>query len=97
MSALPNKRTDDGYDQQNDYCDYITRSPLGDPAEFIVDAWLDEFKLDPTHDQASPFRLASLRMQMLYVLRANCDELERAENAARMEGMPSFSEWLEDR
>ena len=100
--------SDDGGEQQAAYCDAVAAMVTCDPAELIVDTWLDEFKLYDANsinamgDKPSPvkftaiFRLASLRHQLLYVLRANCDELEQAENAARLEGAPSFSEWLEE-
>lgn len=93
--------SDDGGDQEAAYCEAITAIVTADPAEFMVDTWLDEFKLadrwyDGPQKGSSDFRLASLRTQLLYVLRANCDELERAENAARMGGASSFSEWLEE-
>ena len=91
MSA---RLSNDGGDQEAAYCDYITASPLGDPAEFIVDGWLDEFSLS-NHDNPE-FSRSSLRLQLLYILRANCDELERAENAARMGGEVGFEEWMEE-
>lgn len=86
--------SDDGGDQEAAYCDEVTAMVTCDPAELIVDTWLDEFSL-VNHDRPE-FSRASLRLQLLYVLRANCDELERAENAARLEGGQSFSEWLEE-
>ena len=98
MSA---KLSDDGGDQEAAYCDEVAAMVTCDPAELIIDRWLDEFKMaDHWHEGLSrgrsEFRLASLRQQLLYILRANTDELERAENAARIEGGQSFSEWLEE-
>lgn len=93
----------DGGDQEAAYCDWVAATMTAEPAEFIVDTWLDEFKLSDCFEgtaalkQMATFRLASLRQQLLYVLRANTSELERAENAARMGGDVGFSEWVEGR
>ena len=99
MSA---RLSDDGGDQEAAYCDDVAAT-VGDPSEYIVDCWLDEFIMPSNipaigQYQTGKFRLASLRQQLLYVLRANTDELERAENAARMSGSEGgFERWLEER
>ena len=86
----------DGNDQIDAYCDYIAASPLGDPAEFIADTWLDQFKLvDDRYAQTAAQRLANLRKSLLFVLRATCTDLELATNAARLGGEVDFSDWLE--
>ena len=95
---IPGNCADDGGDQEAAYCDWIAATMTAEPAEFIVDTWLDGFKLvDDRAAKTAAERLIHLRQVMLFAMRSICTELEMAENAARMGGDVGFSEWVEGR
>ena len=65
-------------------------------ADGIVDEWLEQMELVSTYRQTPAFRKASLKLQLVAILKTNLLPIEIAGEAARLVGNPDFEQFVED-